>query len=557
MAMATPPSHLHTFLPDTSRLKLKSFEHPDSGQALIFATTNGLTANCPSCQHPSRSLHSRYRRVLRDLPLQGSSVELRLDVRRFRCRTRECPRVTFAETLPLVARRYGRQTSRLSETVRLIGYVLGGEAGARLLARLSMASSPDTVLRRLKLGPSLPVSAAKAIGVDDWAWRKGHRYGTILVDLESHVPIDLLPERSADSLAAWLEAHPGAEIISRDRAELYAEGARRGAPQAVQVADRFHLLCNLTSAVERVLEQKRTALATAIVPAAPDGLPIQTDNPPRDKTRAEKVREGRRQHRLERYNEVVGLHNQGMSQQEISRTVHMERKTIRKLLRAGQFPERAPSPQRLLSVSKFQPFLQRRWNEGCHNATALWQEIKDQGYSGGRSTMTRYVATLRTPETKYFRQTASPRQPKAKAPSPRQAAMLLARRSEKLNPDEQQLLKKLNKCCLEIPILYKLTQGFAAVFRNKKLDDLHSWIDDARRTDLPELGRFCDGLIHDIEAVTAAVILPWSNGQVEGQIHRLKLVKRQMYGRANFNLLRRRVLPYVPATVALSPKHTP
>jgi transposase len=171
--------------------------------------------------------------------------------------------------------------------------------------------------------------------------------------------------------------------------------------------------------------------------------------------------------------------------------------------------------------------------------------------------MTRYVATLRTPETKYFRQTASPRQPKAKAPSPRQAAMLLARRSEKLNPDEQQLLKKLNKCCLEIPILYKLTQGFAAVFRNKKLDDLHSWIDDARRTDLPELGRFCDGLIHDIEAVTAAVILPWSNGQVEGQIHRLKLVKRQMYGRANFNLLRRRVLPYVPATVALSPKHTP
>jgi transposase len=138
-------------------------------------------------------------------------VELRLDVRRFRCRTRECPRVTFVESLPLVSRRYGRQTSRLSETVRLIGYVLGGEAGARLSARLGMASSPDTVLRRLKLGPSLPIPTAKVIGVDDWAWRKGHHYGTIVVDLETHAPIDLLPERSADSLAAWLVEHPGAE----------------------------------------------------------------------------------------------------------------------------------------------------------------------------------------------------------------------------------------------------------------------------------------------------------------------------------------------------------
>jgi transposase len=273
--MATPPSHLRTVLPNASCLKLNAIEHQDSGLVLIPAAAFSSTADCPSCHQASHSLHSRYCRVLQDLPWQGAVVELRVSVRRFRCRARDCLRITFVESLPLVSPRYGRQTSRLSETIRLIGYVLGGEAGARLSERLGMATSPDTVLRRLKLGPSLPIQGARAVGVDDWAWRKGQRYGTILVDLESHAPIDLLPERSADSLAAWLQSHPGVEVISRDRAELYADGATRGTPQAIQVADRFHFLCNLTSAVERVLEQKRPALATAIVSVIPEPLPPQ------------------------------------------------------------------------------------------------------------------------------------------------------------------------------------------------------------------------------------------------------------------------------------------
>ena len=555
--MASPPSHVQALLPDTSCLKLNSVKHQDGGSVLIMAAASSSVAYCPACHHPSHSLHSRYSRVLRDLPWQGATVELRLDVRRFRCRARGCARRTFAEVLPLVSPRYGRQTSRLSETIRLIGYVLGGEAGARLSERLGMGTSPDTVLRRLKFGPSVPVQGAKVVGVDDWAWRKGQRYGTILVNLETHTPIDLLPDRCADSLAAWLQSHPGAEVISRDRSGLYADGANRGAPQAVQVADRFHLLCNLTSAVERVLEQKRTALAKAIVPVMPEPALPQADSAPKAKTRPEQVREDRRQHRVDRYNEVVGLSRKGMSQQEISRTLHLERKTIRRFLRAGQFPERASPHRRPSGVNKFQEFLRRRWDEGCHNATKLWHEIQAQGYTGGRSTMARFIATLRTPGTTYFRKTVAPRQPKAKPPSPRQAAMLLARRPEKLKPEEQQLLAKLTECCPEIPLLYDLTQGFAAVFRGKQSEALQTWIAEANQAGMPEISRFCDGLLRDAKAVTAAVILPWSNGQVEGQIHRLKLVKRQMYGRAKFNLLRRRVLPYVSCVVNLSPERSP
>jgi transposase len=445
----------------------------------------------------------------------------------------------------------------LSETVRLIGYVLGGEAGARLSKRLGMVTSADSVLRKLKVGPSVEARGARAIGVDDWAWRKGQRYGTILVDLEAHTPIDLLPDRSADSLAAWLQLHPGAEVISRDRGGIYADGAARGAPQAVQVADRFHLLCNLTSAVQRVLEQKRTALANAVVPVMAEPSTPPTDSAPKAKSRVEQDREDCRQRRVDRYNEVVGLHRKGMSQQAISLTLHIQRKTIRRFLRAGQFPERATPHRRPPGVNKFQEFLHRRWDEGCHNATALWHEIQSQGYTGGRSTMAKFIATLRIPGTTYFRETAAPRQKRAKPPSPRQAAMLLARRPEKLKADEKQLLAKLNECCPEIPILYDLTQGFAAVFREKQSDILQTWLDQARETGLPEIKSFCDGLLRDAKAVNAAVALPWSNGQVEGQIHRLKLVKRQMYGRAKFNLLRRRVLPYATGAVNLSPQRAP
>jgi transposase len=553
--MASPPSYVQTLLPDPSCLELNSVEQQDGGQILITAVAVSIAACCPACHQASHSIHSRYSRVLRDLPWQGSTVEFHLGVRRFRCRVRGCSRVTFTEALPLVSPKYGRQTSRLSEIIRLVGYVLGGEAGARLAERLGMGTSPDTVLRRLKLGPPLPVQGVKVLGVDDWAWRKGQRYGTILVDLETHAPIDLLPDRSADSLAAWLQSHPGAEVISRDRGGLYADGATRGAPEAIQVADRFHLLCNLTSAVERVLEQKRPALAEAIVPGIPESpppepLPPQAESAPLARTRSEQIREDRRQSRLDRYNEVVGLYGKGMSQQGISRTLHMERKTVRRFLRAGQFPERATPHRKPPMINKFGEFLQHRWEEGCHNATQLWHEIQAQGYTGGRSTMARFVATLRTQGTKYFRKTVAPRRPKGKPPSPRQAAMLLSRRPEKLKADEQQQLAKLNECCPEIPVLYDLAQGFAAVFRGKQSDALQDWLVQAHRTGLPEIIRFCDGLIRDVKAVTAAIILPWSNGQVEGQIHRLKLVKRQMYGRANFDLLRRRVLPYVAVNLS-------
>jgi transposase len=549
--MAPPSSHLQTLLPGGACLKLRRIRHRD-GRVSIIATAVSPAADCPTCGRSSRCVHSRYWRRLRDLPWQGFPVDLRVRVRRFRCRGRDCPRKTYAERLPLAMARYARQTARLSETIRLIGYVLGGEAGSRLTARWGMATSPDTVLRRVKQGSAVGVLPAKVLGVDDWAWRKGQRYGSILIDLERHVPIDLLPDRSAESFESWLKEHPGIEVISRDRAGAYAEGAKNGAPEAVQVADRFHLLCNLTSAVERSLEPRRALLRTVASEAsnpAPAAMPAPQS--PLPKTRYQQRKDERRERRLERYNQVIELHRQGMSQSEIGRQLHLQRKTVRRFLRAGRFPERSAPHRQPPRVNTFHDRLQQRWNEGCHNATQLWREIQGRGYSGSRSMVAKLVSEFRTSGTKYFRQRAVQPEVKTRDLSPRQAAMLMARRPEDLSTDQQRTLAKL-ETSPEIATMHDLVREFRALLRGRREEDLPKWTDHAIASGLPEMKRFAETLLRDQSAILAAIRLPWSNGQVEGQVHRLKLIKRQMYGRAGFLLLKRRVLPPCARSDALS-----
>jgi len=420
--------------------------------------------------------------------------------------------------------------------------MLGGNPGERLSRRLGIQTSSDTILRRLKVEDETTKAEVQILGIDDWAWRSGQRYGTLLVDLETRRVVEVLPDRSCQTMTKWLQMHPELEVISRDRAGVYAEAAEKGAPQAIQVADRFHLVCNFSAAVHRVMEQK--------MPQIREAIRRDCEHPPQEhesdgmkaKTAAQARRDERRERRLERYNQVIEMYGRGMCQAEICRATGMEKKTVRRFLQAGVFPERAIPRHRPKQLDEFQPYLRQRWSEGCHNATQLWREIKSKGYPAGRGMVAQFVSKLRTQGTKYFRKSAA-RRPTERL-SAQAAAMLLTKPREKLAVSERVTLSRLLQQCPEFHELQQLGQGFKDAFLWHSSEAFTAWLEMASRSRFGTIQRFATGLRRDEAAVTAAVSLPWSNGQVEGHVHRLKLIKRQMYGRAGFQLLRRRVLPY-------------
>jgi transposase len=546
--MATPPSHSQSLLPNPDILILDNIER-EADRFRLRVHVEQEPA-CPVCGDVSTSRHSSYCRCLQDFPWQGTSVQLWATVGRFRCRNSSCPRKVFCERLPRVARAHGRQTERASEIVRLIGYVAGGLPGQRLLARLSIATSDDTVLRRVRQEAmrELPGRPIRNLGVDDWAWRKGQEYGTILVDVDFRHVVDLLPDRAADSFSEWLRHHPEIMTVSRDRSGLYAEGATLGAPQAQQVADRFHLMLNLSATMERVLEERTRQL---VLPPVKDPAAISEPNHgsdcandvaavPAPQTTQSQLR---RERRVERYQQVIALFNSGQSQAAISSIVGIGRKTIRRWLRRGQFPERKPPHRKPPKVNHFADYLQQRWNEGCHNASRLYHEIQQQGYGGKRSMVARFVAGWRTTG-----KAASPKGPERIAP--KHAAILVTRAAEKMTDEQRQLLDRIKAQCPDVIALRQLALGFRSALTSGESIQMRRWIEGAKRCAFGSVVRFAYGLQKDISAVNAAVDTSWSNGQVEGQVNRLKTIKRQMYGRAGFELLRARVLPYSPAVSA-------
>jgi transposase len=543
---------IQSFLPDPLGLNCIGMQLDRGGVVLELAPATP-TALCPACGQPARRVHSRYTRFLADLPLMGTPARLHLRVRRFFCDTPACPRRTFVEPMFTVAGHHARKTSRLSQALCRIGLTLGGNAGSRLAGRLGMSASGDTILRLVRRAPPQAQPVVTVLGVDDWAWHKGLRYGTILCDLERHRPVDLLPERSAEDLSHWLTAHPGVHVISRDRGSYYMQGATSGAPQAVQVADRFHLLCNLREALVRALERYRPELKNAAQIAAVsqprppppvlEALPIPA-GPAAPPSRAQQAKEASRSRRMERYNQVVALHEQGVSLRGIALRMKMHFGTVRRFLHAGQFPERAVRKY-ARRTDRFVDYLRQRWEEGCHSAAQLARELAEHGLNGSYDAVRRRVAPWRMPGSPHTtgRKPVPKESSPIRPPSPNQASWLLLGNSEDHSTEENAFVEALWQQCPKLKNGTEMAQEFTRMVHDRKADLLEGWIERMHGAGIPhELAVFADGLLQDHEAVKAALTLEWSNGQVEGQINRLKMIKRQMYGRAGFDLLRQRVL---------------
>ncbi len=515
-------------------------------------------ACCPRCAQPSIRVHSHYTRTLGDLPWQGQAVRLRVHVRRFFCATPDCPRTIFAERLPDVAEPHARTTIPLHDAHRNVGLALGGEAGARLARQLHMPTSPDTLLRRVRNAPLPTQPVPRVLGVDDWAWRKGHRYGTILYDQERQRPVDLLPDREAATLAAWLKAHPGVQVITRDRAGAYAQGARLGAPKAVQVADRWHLLKNLREAVERLLDRLRSHLrqAAEVVAAAaastPDPVPPAAEAaaaaevlqpspeplPPLPLRRKEVARQARQQRRRERYAQVVALHRQGLSEREITRQLKISRGTVARWVRAPDFPERAPQrrPPRPHPVDAHLEYIRQRQQEGCRNLKQITRELVAQGHPLSYHQVHRRLGGSRR------RVLQAARIPLV-VPSPRRTSWILLKPLAEVSTDDRPFVEALSQSSAEIAAATGRAHEFMAMVRGREPAALEDGLSRTQAEEMPaELRGFATSLRQDQAAVTAALELPWSNGPVEGSVNRLKMLKRQMFGRAGIDLLRQRFL---------------
>src|SRR5215510_13673105 len=528
---------MENLLFDLKDLKLERITRID-GLIIINMATTATEAACLNCRQPSARIHSHYQRILADLPFGGQEAILQVQVRRFFCLNQKCPRRLFAEQVPTVMKRYARRTLRQEKTLETIGLALGGEAGQRTAAKLGINVSADTLLRRVRSIPDSSMKSVRVLGVDDFAFRRGHRYGTILVDQEAHRPIEILPSREAATLRTWLQGHPEIEIITRDRSLAYAEAARSGAPQAVQVADRFHILQNLREAVERTLVKRHPVLRRAAQEISPryqteqmlkaEGLIESLSDrvtPVNQKTQA--LSQQRRARRLARYEEVRQLKQQGLPIRQITQQLGSHRRTIRNFLRAESFPERqAPKPRATL-MDPFVEYLKKRWEEGCHNGAQLYREIRRQGYRGGAAVLRRHLRKWRgaVPEvTRKLRLL-----PDFSTPSPRQAAWWLCLDEDRLEQQEREYLKALTRLSPEIQTVRELTKEFQQLVKQRQEARLDQWRERVSRSGLSELKSFAEGLMNDEMAVREALRSKWSNGQTEGQINRLKMIKRHMY----------------------------
>jgi transposase len=502
------------------------------GEAVRVAVCSAESgAECPVCGGWSTRVHSSYLRFPSDLPTAGRPVRLSLRVRRFFCRATSCPRRTFVEQIPGLTRRHGQRTERQRKTVGSLGLALAGRAGARLARRIGVGISRSTVLRVVASLPLPHTASPRVVGVDEFALRKGMVYGTVLVDGETRRPLDLLPDREAGTVAAWLAQRPGVEVVCRDRATFYADGVTAGAPQATQVADRWHVWHNLAEAAERCVSRHRACLkaqATRIVTAPEPVSAIATDpaNPWRGHRFADRTRET--------HATVHALLATGRSQRAVARELGMGRHTVRRYA-AAPTPEamfRGQWQNRTSKLDDYLPYLNQRWEDGCRNVRLLYDEIRAHGFTGKYGIVRNHFQPHRK----------TPRPPVAKPPSTRQVTGWIMRHPDALTEDERLHLKAARSHCPDLDALTQHVRSFATMLTQLRGNELPQWITDVRGDNLPELHRFATGLERDNAAVTAGLTLPWNSGMVEGHVNRIKMLKRQMYGRAGFALLRTRVL---------------
>jgi len=476
---------------------------------------------CPSCGTVSRRVHSRYRRSANDLPLSGRNVQLWVIARRFRCDAVLCGRQIFTERFAeSVLAPSARRTARLDGIIHHLGLALGGRPAACFAKRLMLPVSNDTLLRVVRRRARLPSDPLKVIGIDDWAWRRNYRYGSIICDLERRRIVRLLADREPATAQAWLAGHPEIAIIARDRGGGYGEAAAKALPNAIQVADRWHLMENASraflNAVRKSMRNIRAVIGATTI--NPELL-----------TCAERIQYEGYLHREETNAAVLAMAKDGVPIKQIVRGTGHSRKLVRQIIRG----ERSDVFRlRQSSLDAYLPLLDAQWDAGCRNAAELWRRLKAQGFRGSLRVVGEWATRRRRAE---LVDAASIQ----RIPSARVIARLMTTGWDTLAKAETVTIAAIENGLPALVQARELIAAFHAMIRRKAEPELSQWIARAWES---LVASFANGVVKDEAAVRAAIASPWSNGQTEGQITKLKLVKRQMYGRAKIDLLQARLI---------------
>lgn len=509
---------------------IESVEYQSDATLTLIVHSRQKEVLCPECGSHSSRIHSYYYRQVKDLPVFGKGVIMKLKSRKFYCDNDVCCRKIFVERFPIHFSLYQRVTDRLREKLLKVALLMGGNPGAVLCQTLNIETSSSSLIRYIhKEKTNQPLSPTH-IGIDDWAYKKGHTYGTAIVDLKKRSVIDLLPDRESCSVEKWLADHPGIKVVTRDRFSNYSKGVSMGAPTCKQVADRWHLLKNLGDAVKKLLERKRQELRRAEVAR----ISKRQKKNPAETTFILEAKESPSK-RMAQMQEIKKLIASGVGIRTIAQTIGMSRNTVRKYIHLDEPPNKKRPGSEIL---KYADYFKRRIQEVPNIETIqLWREIKNKGYKGSRSVVYEFLKMYTRSKNKapiqYIPQQSW---------TPSKVSLLLYRDEDELSMGDRQLIHKLKKKSPDIEIAHQLVQRFKLLMLKKSGNLLKGWINQAMKCPIHELRAFSKGLLTDFKAIKNAFSLKWSNGPVEGQINKLKTIKRQMYGRAGFSLLRKRII---------------
>ncbi|EFE7331065.1 ISL3 family transposase [Escherichia coli] len=496
------------------------------------------TAQCPECFKRSDSVHSCRRRRIQHLPCSGHTLWLVFSVRHWYCRNPACSRKIFAESLAPFAGSHQQSSQALQNLQRQLGLIAGGEAGKRAATAEGLRCSADTLLRRVINTPETKQSGAPHVGIDEWAWHRGHRYGTLIVNLDTHRPLVLLPGRDQRTLATWFRKYPEIQVVSRDRSGVYATAAREGAPQARQVADRWHLLKNIGDALERMMYRHIPLIRLVASELSPKKSPDPEPSVPAASLRhPERLKQQTRKKRHQRWTEVMALHNKGCSFREISRITGLSRVTVSRWVRSGTFPEMSTRPPKRGLLDPWREWLKEQRESGNYNASRIWREMVARGFTGSETIVRDAVA-------KWRKGWNPPVTTAVRLPSVSRVSRWLM--PWRITRDEENYASRfISLMCEkepELKIAQQLALEFYRILKTQNKSQLSSWFTRVHESGSAEFRRVAAGMEADAAAICEAISSRWSNGVVEGHVNRLKMLKRQMYGRAGFELLSQRVM---------------